>query len=120
MDLIAELEAIRDRVLAEKPGRILISMGTCGVAAGARGTLQASVEELVNRNLNDWEIVQTGCLGLCEREPILIVEKPGEPRVIYHGVTEDRARQIVANHLVNNYIVGEWVLPADQSVYSYT
>lgn len=111
MDSLAELEAIRDKSLETRPGRILISMGTCGVAAGARGTLQASIAELLNRNLSDWEVVQTGCLGLCEREPILIVEKSGEQRVIYHGVTEDRARQIVVNHLVNHYIVGEWVLP---------
>jgi len=91
-------------------------MGICGVAAGARQTLSASTEELEKRRLADWEVVRTGCLGLCEREPIMIVEKPGEPRVVYYGVTEDRARQIIVNHLVNNYIVGDWVLPQDETL----
>ncbi|MHB1404160.1 MAG: (2Fe-2S) ferredoxin domain-containing protein [Desulfitobacteriaceae bacterium] len=118
MDSINELYEIRERVLAAKPGRILISMGTCGVAAGARSTLQASREELANRHLDGWEIQQTGCLGLCDREPILIVEKPDEPRVVYQGVNGERARQIVANHIVNNYIVGDWVLPEDSSSFS--
>lgn len=116
MDSISELEAIRDRVLAEKPGRILVSMGTCGVAAGARGTLRACVQELLSRRLESWNIVQTGCLGLCDREPILVVEKQGERRVVYHSVNEERARQIVVNHLVNNYIVGDWVLPEEESI----
>ncbi len=112
MNSIAELEAIRDGRLGPKAGRIMISMGICGVAAGARATLAASKEELAHRNLAGWDVVQTGCLGLCDREPVMVVEKPGEPRVVYYGVDGDRARQIVANHLVNNHIVGDWVLPA--------
>jgi len=118
MDSISQLEEIRTRVLNIPKGRILIGMGVCGIAAGARNTLQASQEELVNRRLEEWEIVQTGCLGICDREPLMIVEKPGEPRVIYYGVDEDRARQIVVNHIVNNTIVGNWVLPEDQAIYS--
>ncbi len=114
MDSVQELEEIRSRVLGEKPGRILISMGTCGLAAGANSTLEASRDELAKRKLTGWDIVQTGCLGLCDREPLLVVEKPGEARVVYYGVNDDRARQIIANHLVNNYIVGEWVLPSDE------
>lgn len=119
MDCITELDEIRDRVLAERPGRILISLGTCGVAAGARATLQAGREELAKRRLDGWDIVQTGCLGLCDREPLLVVEKPGEAKVVYYGVDADRARQIIVSHLVNNYIVGEWVLPADESIQTY-
>ncbi|MDA8227128.1 MAG: (2Fe-2S) ferredoxin domain-containing protein [Desulfitobacterium hafniense] len=119
MDTVSQLEEIRDRVLSQKSGRILISMGVCGVAAGAKNTVQASREELDNRRLSGWAIVQTGCLGICDKEPLMIVEKPGESRVIYYGVNEERARQIVVNHIVNNFIVGHWVLPEDQSIYSY-
>ena len=116
MDSVHELEEIRSRMLGEKPGRILISLGTCGVAAGAVLTLEASKDELAKRRLTGWEIVRTGCLGLCDREPLMVVEKPGEARVVYYGVNEARARQIIASHLVNNYIVGEWVLPSDEAI----
>lgn len=118
MDSIAQLEEIRNRVLNTQKGRILIGMGVCGIAAGARNTLQASIEELSNRRLDEWKIVETGCLGICDREPLMIVEKPGEPRVVYYGVDGDRARQIVVNHIVNNNIIGNWVLPEDQTIYS--
>lgn len=116
MDSVEELEKIRSRMLGKRPGRILISLGTCGVAAGAMSTLEASRDELDKRRLADWDIVQTGCLGLCDKEPLMVVEKPGEARVVYYGVTGDRARQIIANHLVNNYIVGEWVLPLEEVI----
>ena len=117
MDSIAELIEIRERILAEKSGRVLISMGVCSMAAGAKATLAASRDELERRNLTGWDVVQTGCLGFCDREPLLVVEKPGEPRVIYYGVNGDRARQIVANHLVNNNIVGDWVLPTAEATF---
>jgi NADP-reducing hydrogenase subunit HndB len=118
MDSISELEEIKNRRLAARPGRILISMGTCSMAAGAKSTLKASVDEFAQRKLQGWDIIQTGCLGFCDREPLLVVEKPGQPRVVYYGVTEDRARQIVANHIVNDHIVGEWVLPTENATFS--
>ncbi|HBG15544.1 MAG TPA: ferredoxin [Firmicutes bacterium] len=90
--------------------KIIVGMGTCGIAAGARETMKAILDELNKRNLTEVTITQTGCLGLCEQEPIVEVEVPGEPRIIYGKISAEKARQIVSKHLVNNNIIGEWVI----------
>ncbi len=90
--------------------RIVVGMGTCGIAAGARETLSAIMDELQKRNLSDIVVTQTGCVGLCEKEPLVDVIRTGQPRVTYGYVNGDRARQIIASHVVNNQIIGEWVV----------
>lgn len=90
--------------------RIIVGMGTCGIAAGARETMSAILDELGKRGLANVTVTQTGCIGLCEQEPIVDVVMPGQPKVTYGHVNADRARQIIANHVVNGNIVGEWVL----------
>lgn len=92
--------------------RIVVAMGTCGIAAGARDTMSAIMDELQKRGLNDVTITQTGCMGLCEREPIVEVIKPNQPQVMYGYVSPERARQIIARHVVNDQITGEWVISA--------
>lgn len=90
--------------------RIVVAMGTCGIAAGARDTLAAIMDEIQKRNLLDVTVTQTGCMGLCEKEPIVEVFKPDQPQVLYGYVTPERARQIIARHVVNNQVTGEWVI----------
>lgn len=90
--------------------KIVIGMGTCGIAAGARETLMAFLDELAKRNISDVKITQTGCIGLCDKEPLVEVLVPGKEKVTYGKVNADRARQIISNHIVNGNIVNELVV----------
>ncbi len=117
MKTLEDLAKIRERAqemtrLREGEGtaRIVIGMGTCGIAAGARETLHAVMDELAKRNRQDVSVTQTGCIGLCEQEPLVEVQLPGQPKVTYGRVDAEKARQIVAKHIVNGQIVGEWVI----------
>ncbi|MBA2133611.1 (2Fe-2S) ferredoxin domain-containing protein [Capillibacterium thermochitinicola] len=117
MTSLAELEKIRDQarrlteLRGEKPQtKVVIGMGTCGIAAGARETMKAILDEINKRNLTGIAVTPTGCLGLCEQEPIVEVEIPDQPRIVYGKISAEKARQIVAKHLVNNNIIDEWVI----------
>jgi (2Fe-2S) ferredoxin len=106
-------EAIERLRVREGKGekRIVVGMGTCGIAAGAREVVGAIMDELALRKLSDVSVTQTGCVGLCEYEPLVDVYTPGLPKVTYAYVSPERARQIVARHIVNGQIIGEWTLP---------
>jgi len=90
--------------------RIVVGMGTCGIAAGARETLAAIMQELEQRKLLDVVITQTGCAGLCDKEPLVDVILPGQPRVTYGKVDEERARRIIEEHVVNKRVIEKWVV----------
>ncbi|MBS3976328.1 MAG: (2Fe-2S) ferredoxin domain-containing protein [Syntrophomonadaceae bacterium] len=90
--------------------RIVVGMGTCGIAAGAREVVGAILEELAKRKISDVAVTQTGCIGLCVKEPLVDVIVPGQPKVTYGNVDAAKARQIVAQHVVNGLVVGEWVV----------
>ncbi len=89
--------------------RVVVHMGTCGIAAGARQVLAAILDEVAKRNLANVLVTQAGCIGLCDREPLVSVEK-GTERILYGDLTPDKARQIVASHIVNGQIIGDWVV----------
>lgn len=117
MKSLEELERIKKEAQAmtrlregKETVKIVVGMGTCGIAAGARETLAAILDELAKRNLQDVVVTQTGCIGLCEQEPIIDIIRVGQPKVTYGRVTGERARQIIANHVVNGRIIGEWVI----------
>jgi len=112
-----ELQAIRERAkatLAVRDGqsgpRVVIAMGTCGIAAGAREVMGALLEEMAQRGISDVTVSQTGCKGLCDREPVVEVLAPGAPAVTYGHVTPAVMRRIVAEQLVNGQIVSEYVI----------
>lgn len=90
--------------------KIVVGMGTCGIAAGARETLMAIMDELAKRNINDVKITQTGCIGLCDKEPLVEVYVPGKEKVTYGKVNAERARQIISNHIVNGNILSDLVI----------
>ena len=90
--------------------RITIAMGTCGIAAGARDVLKVILEELEKQEINNASITQTGCIGLCNQEPIVEVQKPGEDPVTYGEVGIEEARKIVAEHIVNDEVVQNLVI----------
>jgi NADP-reducing hydrogenase subunit HndB len=116
MRSLGDLIRIRDEIRRKKEGheregkiRIIVGMGSCGIAAGARKTMKKFVEDAGNRHL-DVEVTQAGCIGLCELEPIVEVILPGQPSVIYGQVLEERAKAIVYRHLVNGSIIDDWVI----------
>ena len=121
MKSLAELQAIRDRAKAnvalrkENPNaaRVLVGMATCGIAAGARPVLNAFTEEIAKRGLQDDIVVtQTGCIGICQYEPVVEVEIPGPEKVTYVKMTPEKVVRIVNDHLVNKNVVTEFTIGA--------
>ena len=118
MKSIAELQAIRDKArekIAMRDGnhegtRVVIGMATCGIAAGARPVLNAFVEEIAKRHLGDVMVVQTGCIGMCQFEPIVEVLAPGKEKVTYGQMTPEKAVRVVTDHLVNGNPVAEFTV----------
>ncbi|MCR4419293.1 MAG: (2Fe-2S) ferredoxin domain-containing protein [Clostridia bacterium] len=90
--------------------KVVVGMGTCGIAAGAREVMAAILDELEKRRLTNVAVTQTGCIGLCAQEPLVDVYLPGRPRVTYGKVNAQKARQIVAQHIVNGLPVAEWII----------
>lgn len=109
MKSLEELMAIRDKARAsmtDREGngesiRIVVGMATCGIAAGARPVLNAFVEEVAKRGLKNVTVAQTGCIGMCQYEPIVEVFVPGQEKVTYVKMTAENVPEIVANHIVN-------------------
>lgn len=117
MKSLADLERVRreaqERIRlrdSQASTKLVVAMGTCGIAAGARDTLSAILDEIAKRRLTHVQVVQTGCVGLCEYEPLVDVTVAGQDKVTYTYVNPERARQIIARHVVNGQIIGEWVL----------
>ena len=118
MKSLAELKAIRDRAQAEinmrkenpNAARVLVGMATCGIAAGARPVLNAFVEEIAKRCLKDVTVTQTGCIGICQYEPVVEIEIPGEDKVTYVKMTPEKAVKVVNDHLVNHNVVSEYTI----------
>lgn len=122
MKSLEELKAIRDKARAkvnlreENPDaiRVLVGMATCGIAAGARPVLNAFVEEINKRGLTNITVTQTGCIGMCQLEPIVEVIEKGKDKVTYVNMTPEKVLQVVNDHLVNSNIVTEYTIGANQ------
>lgn len=124
MKTLAELQAIRDRMKSQMASRgtadgndikIVVGMATCGIAAGARPVLNAIVEEVENRKLTNVKVTQTGCIGMCKLEPLVDVIMPGKEKVTYVHVTPEKARRIVAGHVVNGNVVTEYTVDGEKA-----
>ena len=121
---IEELRAIREKMrnqidLRQKDEdniRVVVGMATCGIAAGARPVLNAFVEETRKRNLNNVTVSQTGCIGLCQHEPIVEVFEPDKEKVTYIGMDAEKAARVVLEHLVNRQIVAEYTVGAAEGL----
>ncbi|MGB9661774.1 MAG: (2Fe-2S) ferredoxin domain-containing protein [Moorellaceae bacterium] len=112
-ELLKLKEEIQESLALREGGhkiKVIVGMGTCGIAAGAREVMSALLDELAKRRLTNVVVTQTGCIGLCAQEPLVDVLVPGKPRVTYGKVDAQKARQIVAQHIVNGVIVSEWVV----------
>ncbi len=84
--------------------KIIVHMGTCGIAAGAREVLKAAMEEIAKRGLKDIAITQANCIGLCDREPVVTVQI-GDQEVKYEFMSPDRIRKVINDHLINGQVV---------------
>lgn len=118
MKSLAELQAIRDRAKAQlnmrqdNPDaiRVLVGMATCGIAAGARPVLNAFTEEIAKRGLTNVTVTQTGCIGICQFEPVVEIEVPGEDKVTYVKMTPEKVAKVVNDHIVNKNVVTEYTI----------
>jgi NADP-reducing hydrogenase subunit HndB len=120
MKSLAELNAIKAKMQSQinaREGisegndiRVAVGMATCGIAAGARPVLNAFVDEIAKRNLQNVKVTQVGCLGRCTLEPMVEITAPNAEKITYAKVTEEAAREIVAQHLVNGNVVSKYLI----------
>lgn len=92
--------------------RIIVHMGTCGIAAGARTVMQAFMDAIENRKAGDVILTISSCAGLCSREPMATIELQDEPPVKYVDLTPEKAKDIFEQHVVGGKIVTEYALAA--------
>ena len=118
MKSLAELQAIRDKmqskvVMREGSGdvRVVVGMATCGIAAGARPVLNTFVEEVANAGLSDKvTVTQTGCIGICQFEPVVEIYEAGKDKVTYVKMNADKAKEVVAKHLKGGKVIEDYVI----------
>ncbi len=118
MKTLEELAQIRERMkdkvnLREGQNgiRIVVGMATCGIAAGARPVLNTLVEEVAKQGLSDKATVtQTGCIGICQYEPVVEVFEGSKEKVTYVKVTPDMAKRIVTEHIRDGKPVAEYTI----------
>ena len=115
---LEELKRVREEALAKKqmksaPGNIqvIVAMGTCGIAAGARDTMKSILGFIESQQLSGVTVTQTGCMGMCEQEPIVQVIIGDQPKVVYGKVNAEVASQIMKQHVQNGMPVKDYVLP---------
>ena len=116
MKSLEELRKIREQVrksmelrAGEHRAKVVVGMGTCGIAAGARDTMKAFMDALESAGISDVAVTATGCAGFCEQEPLVEVETKGAPTVRYGHVDVEAARRIVAEHIVGGTPVEELI-----------
>ncbi|MCF7913972.1 MAG: (2Fe-2S) ferredoxin domain-containing protein [Spirochaetaceae bacterium] len=102
-------QSLSRRNTDNKDIQIIVGMGTCGIAAGAKDTLEAFIQELEEQELSTVRVTQTGCMGLCYVEPTVEIVMPDMPDVIYGKVDPDVARKIIRKHIMNKTMVNDHV-----------
>ncbi|MBO4902944.1 MAG: (2Fe-2S) ferredoxin domain-containing protein [Lachnospiraceae bacterium] len=118
MKSLEELKAIREKMQGqvgfrsenEDGTRVVVGMATCGIASGARPVLNELVKQVNDRKLTDVAVTQTGCIGLCQYEPIVEVYKPGEEKVTYVKMTADKAVEVLEKHVLGGTVVEDYTL----------
>ncbi len=122
MKSLAELAAIREKmqnkvVIREGMGaiRVVVGMATCGIAAGARPVLGAFVEGVNANGLADKvAVTQTGCIGICQYEPVVEIFEEGKEKVTYVKLDAQKAKEIVEKHLKGGVVVEEYTIGANK------
>lgn len=114
-----DLKKVREMALEKRKVKtsgggitVTVAMGTCGIAAGARETMKAILNIIESEQLSGIVVSQTGCIGQCEKEPIVQVVVGTNPKVTYGKVDPDQAALIMKEHVVNGNIVKDLVIEA--------
>ena len=114
---IDELRKLRESAKQNIPlrdgtfrGKVIVHMGTCGIAAGARDVMNSVLEELHSRNITDIMFTSTGCAGLCSEEPIATVEMEGSAPVKYGKLSPEKVKRIFDDHILGGHVVKEFAL----------
>ena len=118
MKSLEELKAIRERMQGEvgvrkadaNETRVVVGMATCGIASAARPVLNTLAEEVRAKKLDNVVVTQTGCIGLCQYEPIVEVFAPGKEKVTYVKMTPEKAKEVVEQHLMRGLILTKYTL----------
>src|SRR5512145_3053410 len=115
---LEDLKKLREEALEKRrvktasgQAQVIVGMGTCGIAAGARDTMKAILDVIEKDNLNGVIVTQTGCIGQCEKEPIVQVIIGEQAKVTYGKVNPDTARRIMKDHVVGGAVVSDHVIP---------
>ena len=88
---------------------IVVGMGTCGIAAGAKQTLDTLLTEMGNRHITNIIVRQSGCMGLCNAEPTVEVKMPGMDTTLYGKVTKEIAVKIITDHIQNKTLIADHI-----------
>ena len=120
MKSLAELQAIKNRMkdkVTLRDGmegiRVVVGMATCGIAAGARPVLNAFVEGVNKEDLEDKvSVTQTGCIGICQYEPVVEVFEAGKEKITYVKMTPEKAQEVVEKHLKGGQVISEYTIGA--------
>ncbi|MBN1874873.1 MAG: (2Fe-2S) ferredoxin domain-containing protein [Anaerolineae bacterium] len=117
MKSLAELQKIKERALARRKlsdesakARVVVAMGTCGIAAGARDTMKAILNELETKNIEGVVVTQTGCLGLCEYEPIVQIQTAEGEMITYGHIDTSRVPDLITKHVLGGEPVEAWAI----------
>ena len=118
MKSLEELRAIREKMQgqvgmrseSEAGTRVIVGMATCGIASGARPVLTTLSDAVLNNKLEKVTVTQTGCIGLCQYEPIVEVLEPGKEKVTYIKMTPEKALEVVEKHLIRGQVVMEYTI----------
>lgn len=122
MKSLEELRAIREKMQgkvgvrseSEDQTRVVVGMATCGIASGARPVLTALSDAVQEQGLTNINVTQTGCIGLCQYEPIVEVMEPGKEKVTYVWMTPEKAMEVLRMHLLDGQVVTKYTLGAAQ------
>ena len=118
MKSLEELKAIREKMQGQvglrsesaTDTRVVVGMATCGIASGARPVLTALSHAVLEKKLEGVTVTQTGCIGLCQYEPIVEVLAPGKEKVTYVKMTPEKALEVVEKHLIRGQVISEYTI----------
>lgn len=117
---LKDLKRIRDEAqMAAKPRegegsiKVIVHMGTTGIAAGAREVMVALMEELTKRNITNVTVTQSGSFSLESEEPAVTVVRPNEDMISYGRVTPDKIGRILVEHILGGRVIAEWVVATE-------
>ena len=118
MKSLEELKAIREMMQGQmglrneshNQTRIVVGMATCGIASGARPVLNALSDAVQSKGLTNVAVVQTGCIGLCQYEPIIEVLEPGKEKVTYVKMTAEKALEVLEQHVIRGQVIKKYTI----------